>query len=107
MLFFIAVISLPIAFGVGLITGRSQGLANDASNARSIGFIDRFEGDIAVIDFEGGGTGKLPRRVFAKNVAEGHYLVFNVRADARLTRERRAIVEGIRKKLDASPGKAE
>ncbi|MEW6066232.1 hypothetical protein P378_03310 [Desulforamulus profundi] len=61
--------------------------------------IDRFEGDWAVVEFEGRTTFNFPRKLLPEYAREGDVLKFQVMIDRHETEKRRAEIDVLVKKL--------
>jgi len=66
---------------------------------KNLAIIDRFEGEWAVVEFEGRRTFDFPRSLLPAGVAEGDVLKFGVEVDKEETEKRRRKAEALAKEL--------
>ena len=66
---------------------------------RGLCIIDRFEGEWAVVEFEGRKTFDFPRSLLPETAAEGDVLRFEMKVDREETEKRRREIDTLAKKL--------
>ena len=76
-----------------------NGVKNMEDKTKGLTIIDRFEGEWAVVEFEGRRTLDFPRSMLPATAAEGDVLRFDVKIDKEETEKRRQKAEALAKEL--------